>query len=42
MIDAKTHASKNTLYFYSVVEIPRRWLQMMALVGLTNLAYVLL
>ena len=24
MIEAKTHASKNTLYFHSVVEIPRR------------------
>jgi len=24
MIEAKTHASKNTLYFRSVVEIPRR------------------
>ena len=23
MIEAKTHASKNTLYFHSVVEIPR-------------------
>jgi hypothetical protein len=24
MIEAKIHASKNTLYFHSVVEIPRR------------------
>ncbi len=24
MIEAKTHASKNTLYFHSVVENPRR------------------
>ncbi len=24
MIEAKTHAAKNTLYFHAVVEIPRR------------------
>jgi hypothetical protein len=27
MIEAKTHASKNILYFQSVVEIPRRYLE---------------
>ena len=38
MIEAKTHASKNTLYFHSVVEIPRRIFSFLSHEGILDFA----